>query len=194
MAFRRWKSKIREYDEITNLSPIVRRYFVIGSFDGALTILGVILGAFAVGASEAHKALVISASIGAGVALAVSSTVGAYEAERVEKKLDQFSLESAMLAEMSERHMEAFRFAAWISAIVHGISPLMAALIPVLPFLFLPFYQATISSILVTLAVLFVIGSYLGSLAKERFFITGLRFVAAGLGTAAILYFLGVHP
>ena len=38
---------------------------LIGAFDGALTVLGIIIGAYAVGASEAHKALILSASIGA---------------------------------------------------------------------------------------------------------------------------------
>src|SRR5207249_1710066 len=50
-----WRRRIREYDEITNVGPIIRRYFVIGAFDGALTVLGIIIGAYAVGASETHK-------------------------------------------------------------------------------------------------------------------------------------------
>src|SRR5438034_6214273 len=86
MDLRAWRRRIREYDEITNVGPIVRRYFVIGAFDGALTILGIIIGTVAVAADESHKAIILSASIGAGIALAVSSAVGAYEAERVEKK------------------------------------------------------------------------------------------------------------
>ncbi|MEM2900240.1 MAG: hypothetical protein QXT63_05565, partial [Thermoplasmata archaeon] len=32
------------YDELTDWKSISRRYFVIGAFDGALTILGVVLG------------------------------------------------------------------------------------------------------------------------------------------------------
>src|SRR2546427_725832 len=98
-----WRRRIRDYDEITNVGPIIRRYFVIGAFDGALTVLGIIIGAYAVGASETHKALILSASIGAAVALAVSSAVGAYEAERVEKKLDIRTIERAMLARLSTR-------------------------------------------------------------------------------------------
>ena len=37
----------RELDEVTDLGPVVRRYFVIGAFDGALTVLGIIIGAAA---------------------------------------------------------------------------------------------------------------------------------------------------
>src|SRR2546427_3999582 len=65
MDFRAWRRRIREYDEITNVGPIVRRYFVIGAFDGALTVLGIIIGAVGAGATEAHKPLILSASVGA---------------------------------------------------------------------------------------------------------------------------------
>jgi len=191
MDFRGWSQRIRDYSDITNVGPIVRRYFVIGAFDGALTILGVIIGAYAGGAGEEEKALVLLASVSAAIGLAVSSAVGAYEAERVEKKLDQWKIERAMIAKMSEEHRDAFRFAAIVSSAVHGIAPLIAALLPVVPFLFFDVPTATVTAILVTLAFLFVIGAYLGTLVRERFFFTGLRFVAAGLGTAALLWFLG---
>src|SRR5437016_1075539 len=189
-----WRRRIREYDEITNVGPIIRRYFVIGAFDGALTVLGIIIGAYAVGASEAHKALILSASIGAAIALAVSSAVGAYEAERVEKKLDIRTIERAMLARLSEEHKEAFQFSAILSALVHGIAPLLAALLPIIPFAFLDFRDATIAAILVTFVLLFVIGAYLGNLVRERVIVTGLRFVAAGLGTAVLLWLMGARP
>lgn len=191
MDLRAWRRRIREYDEITNLAPIVRRYFVIGAFDGALTVLGVIIGAVSFGATEAHKALIISSSVGAGIALAVSSAVGAYEAERLEKKLDIRTIERAMLARLSEEHREAFRFAAIASALVHGVSPLFAALLPILPFAFLDFRSATIAAVVVTFVILFAIGAYLGSLLRERLLVTGLRFVAAGIGTAILLWIMG---
>ena len=193
MDIRGWRRRLREYDEITNVRPIIRRYFVIGAFDGALTVLGIIIGASAFGDLEANKALILSASIGASIALAVSSAVGAYEAERVEKKLDIRTIERAMLARLSEEHREAFRFAAILSAFVHGIAPLVAALLPVLPFAFLDARSAVIAAIVITFAILFVLGIYLGNLVRERALVTGLRFVAAGMGTAVLLWFFGAR-
>ena len=38
--------RFRSYITIARASAIARRYFVMNAFDGALTILGVILGAF----------------------------------------------------------------------------------------------------------------------------------------------------
>jgi len=95
-----------------------------------------------------------------------------------------------MLAKLSEEHKDAFRFAAVMSALVHGIAPLVAALPPLVPFVFLDIAEATIASLLATMAILFAMGVYLGSLVRERALVTGLRFVAAGLGTSIILWLL----
>ncbi len=192
MGFRERIVRYREYSEITNIGPVVRRYLVIGAFDGALTILGVVIGiALSRGDAPGSTQLILAAGISAAIALAVSSTVGAYEAERVEKKLDQRSIERAMLAELSQEHREAFRFAATLSAVVHGVAPLVAALVPVVPFLVLPFWEATAAAIGVTLGLLFVIGAYLGTIVRERIFVTGLRFAVAGGATALGLLVLG---
>ena len=185
-----WRQRFKEYSEITDLGPIARRYFVIGAFDGALTILGIIVGAAASGAGDAQRAIVLTASVSAAIALAVSSAVGAFEAERVEKKLDIGTLERAMLTRLSEEHKGAFRFAAYASALVHGVAPLIAALPPVVPFLLLPFQEAIPAAVVVTLAFLFVMGAYLGNIVRERIVYTGLRFVAAGIVTAAVLWLL----
>jgi len=194
MDLRAWRRRLREYDEITNVGPIIRRYFVIGAFDGALTVLGIIIGSSAFGTLEEHKALVLSASFGAAIALAVSSAVGAYEAERVEKKLDIRTIERAMLARLSEEHREAFQFAAILSAIVHGVAPLIAGLLPIIPFIFLDARTATVAAVATTLVILFVLGVYLGNLVRERVLVTGLRFAAAGIGTAVLLWLLGARP
>lgn len=191
MDLHAWRRRIRDYRDITNVGPIIRRYFVIGAFDGALTILGVIVGATVAGATEDHRGILLLTSVSAAIGLAVSSAVGAYEAERIEKKLDQWTLERAMLSKMSEEHRDAFRFAAFLSATVHGIAPLIAALLPLVPFLFFDIRTAALAAIVVTLALLFVIGAYLGSLVRERFFFTAFRFVAAGLATALVLLLLG---
>lgn len=192
MRFSEWRSKVKYYSEITDIWPIARRYLVIGAFDGALTIMGVVLGALAGGAGPEHVNIIVFASISAAIALAVSSAVGAYEAERVEKRITQRSLERALLSSISSEHQEAYRFAVWISTIVHGMAPILAALVPLIPFFFLDFSIAAWTSISVTLLLLFFVGCFLGRLSKEEMFITGLRFVAAGLGTAIILFLLGV--
>ncbi len=187
-------ARLRGHVTLTKSGTIARRYFVIGAFDGALTILGVILGAY-VAEGHAHpelaRQLILGAGIAGGVALAVSSAVGAYEAERVEHLLSHHQLEKAMLRQVEGDRREAIRVSISVSAISHGVAPLVAAFVPLVPFLLMPLDEAVIVAIGVTLAFLFVLGAYLGSLIREMIVYTGLRFVIAGLATAIILILIG---
>jgi predicted membrane protein (TIGR00267 family) len=188
--------KLRYLVELTKSGAIARRYFVIGAFDGALTILGVIIGAYVAEASvhpELAKQLIIGAGISGGVALAVSSAVGAYEAERVEHIVTHKHLEQAMLSTVEGTRRDAIQVSIIISAITHGIAPLVAAVVPLVPFFFMPLDEAVITGIVVTMAFLFALGGFLGNMIKERFYYTGLRFVIAGLATAIVLIMLGGH-
>ena len=196
----RLKDSLRELRylyELTRSASIARRYFVIGAFDGALTILGVIIGAYVAEASvdpELAKQLIIGAGLAGGIALAVSSAVGAYEAERVEHLLSHKNLEQAMLSQVDGTRREAMTVSIVVSAIVHGVAPLIAAIVPLIPFFFMPLHDAVIAGIVITMMFLFALGGFLGSLIKETFLYTGLRFVIAGLATAIILILIGGHP
>ena len=57
-TLKRWK----KYSEISGVGAISRRYFVMNAFDGALTMLGVVIGA-AVSGSLQNSAVIISAGI-----------------------------------------------------------------------------------------------------------------------------------
>ncbi len=193
MSISRLRKRIRETSEITDLASTSRRYFVLGAFDGTLIVLGVVLGAYAAGVASEHMEIVIFAGLSAAVALSVSSAVGAYEAERVEKLLSRASIEKALLTDVSEEQAEVFRFATLLSALVHAAAPLIAATVPLLPFVIIPdLGMAVLTSVVMTLSVLFILGAYLGNLVKERVFMTGMRFVLAGLATAVILFVIGM--
>lgn len=187
---------LRSHLKLTKSGAIARRYFVIGAFDGALTILGVIIGAYV---SQGHehpdlaRHLILVAGFSGGIALSISSTVGAYEAERVEHMLQHKHLEKAMLRPVEGDRMDAMRVSISVSAVAHGVAPLVAAFVPLLPFLsnFLSLNDAVVTAIGLTLGFLFVLGAYLGSLIKEMIVYTGLRFVIAGLATAIILILVG---
>jgi len=182
------RSRIKMAVEMHDLLPIARRYFVIGAFDGALTIMGVILGAYAAGALTRN--LVLVAGSATGIALSISSAVGAYEAERIEFTIHHKEIERAMLSSVEGTRKESAKIGNLASAFVHGIAPLIAALIPLIPFFFMPELDAMVVAIVITIGFLFVMGAYLGSLMKEMIFYTGLRFVAAGLITAIIVFLL----
>jgi len=186
--------RLRFHFELTKSGAIARRYFVIGAFDGALTILGVILGAYVAEASVdpvLAKQLILGAGLAGGVALAVSSAVGAYEAERVEHLLSHRHLEKAMLCNVEGTRKEAMNVSVVVSAFAHGIAPLLAAFVPLVPFFFMGLDEAVVTATVMTLAFLFALGAYLGSLIKEMIVYTGLRFVIAGLATSIVLILIG---
>ncbi len=180
--------RIRRYASRPEVESIARRYFILGAFDGALTILGVILGAAASGNLDAR--LVMSAGIGGGIALSISSTVGAYEAERIEAKANGKETGRRSMSMWQNGYQKGQRIKALIPALVHGVAPLIAAIVPIIPFLLFDLKIAAIASITITLSFLFLMGLYLGSVAKERMIFTGIRFVLIGIVTSVIIVFL----
>ncbi|MET1124317.1 MAG: VIT1/CCC1 transporter family protein [Archaeoglobaceae archaeon] len=185
--------KLQLYSRLTDLASVSRRYFVIGFFDGVLTILGLILGAYL--ANELKASLVIPAGIATALALGISSGWGAYEAERIEQKVHKDTKEKAMLVELKDNVVErAHRFASAVSSFVHAISPILGALIPLIPFAVLPEDEALPVSLVSGLVSLFVVGVTLGRLARFNPLVSGLRMMLAGLATmVAVLVLNPVH-
>lgn len=195
--FRAWLQRIRLHFQIIDTAATARRYFVIGAFDGALTILGVVIGAASVAeGGDIDTRLVVAVGLVGGIALAVSSTVGAFEAERIQLLLDHQILERAMLRRVEGTRKDHIRISSTISALVHGLSPIIGVMIPLSPFIFfsdLSPIEALELAVILTSVFLFALGAYLGSLIKEMILYTGLRFVIAGLATAIVLFLLGGH-
>ena len=192
--------KFREYSNLTDLSAFSRRYFVIGTFDGALTILAFVIGAY-VGSESAHETefarnigtFIFATGFAMGIGLGISSFFGAYESERIERKIVLEELERQMLTKMKGTiHEKATNFAILWSSFIHGISPMLASWIPIIPFLFLDVHSAMLSSIIISFLILFITGMYLGRVAKRNMLVSGLRFLAIGIITAVICQFIGV--
>lgn len=179
---------------ITRTHGIVRRYFVVNGFDGALTMLGLIIG-FLVSA-PAELTVVINACLGAAIALGVSGVSSAYVSETAERQRDLTELEDAMVTDLHESfHAKAVRWVPMLIALVNGSAPLIIALLILIP-LWLshagialpipPMYAA----ILVALACIFLLGVFLGRVAGKSWLRSGLRTLIVALITAALIYLL----
>jgi len=183
---RKFKSDLELYSKMTDLTSISRRYFVIGFFDGILTILGMIIGAHMVG--EASSKLIISAGVATALALGISSSWGAFEAERIEQKIMKDEKDKALLINSKECSIDrAHRFATYISSIVHGVAPIIAALIPILPYVFLPLETAFIAAVSLSFLSLFIVGAIMGRVARFNIILSGFRTLLAGLLTALLV-------
>lgn len=166
------------------LSPISRRYFVSNGFDGTLTVIGVVVGAFLSGVPDGATVLKIGA--GAAVGLGTSGVWSVWEIERAEKQAEIRDLERAMLADLDDTriHREALdeRIA---NATMSGLGPLIGVLLPLAPFAvegaLLSMLEATLASVAVAVGLLFMFGAYMGSVAGLDWRIAGVRMGLAGL-------------
>lgn len=189
-------SYFREYDKLANISEIARRYFAMNAFDGVLTIIGVLMGNFVAGVSDAR--IVLSTGLATCVAMGVSGLWGAYLTESAERKRDLDELSKVTLTDMTNTRIgRASRAAIVIVAVVDGLSPLMAALIVLLPFFVAgstdDLSWAYYTALGLALVTLFGLGLFLGHISKGRMIVYGLKTVLAGVVSIAISFFLGVE-
>ena len=92
MLVKKFLKNYKEYDKISNISNIARRVFANNSFDGILTIMGILLGAYYAGIDSAM--VIIKTGLGASIAMGVSGAWGAYYTEKAERKKKIHELEN----------------------------------------------------------------------------------------------------
>lgn len=187
--------RIRMYLRITQMGPIARRYFVKNGFDGSMTMLGIIVGSWVVGVERPE--IIVTAGLGACLAMGISGLFGAYMTERAERKRELKTLEDAMITDLQDSVLEdASSFVSLYASIVDGGSPILTAVISLLPFALalgnlMAIGDAYVLSVGVTLVTLFALGIYLGRIAKENVVLYGVQTLVAGIITVAIALLLG---
>jgi predicted membrane protein (TIGR00267 family) len=187
--------KIRLYLNITQMTPIARRYFIKNGFDGSMTVLGIIVGSWIVGVASAE--IIVTAGLGACLAMGVSGLFGAYMTERAERKNRLETLEAAMLTDLSNSvQNDAASFASVYAAAIDSTSPMLTGIISLIPFILtgiglVAISEAYIASLILTLATLFSLGLYLGKIAKENVLLYGFQTVASGLLIVGIIFLFG---
>ena len=186
---RRRIDRYREYLKTSRAQEIARRLFVMNAFDGALTIMGVVIGAHFSGVSDPH--IIITAGFAGALAMGISGISGAYLAERAERKRDLRKLEMAMLKNLNNtNYARATRFASIIVAMVDGISPALSAAILVMPYFFVPeisMQWAFYASLILGLAVLFTLGIFLARISDEKPVVSGIQMIIVGIITIIIV-------
>lgn len=186
--------KIAQYEKITGMSKLARRYFVMNTFDGTLTIFGVLLGSFLSGLMNVST--IVTMGLGAGAALFVSGVWGTYLSERAERMKSRKDLERSMLKNLESTDIpRAEQFATIYVSLTAGFSTLLAVLIVLLPFFFiftalLDISSAYFISLGLCLLIFILLGVFLGKLSKESLAISALKTLAIGLVCAIIVYFI----
>lgn len=179
---------------ISRTSDIVRRYFVVNGFDGALTMLGMITG-FMISATD-DLTVIINACLGAAIALGMSGLSSAYVSEVAERKRALAKLEQAMIADLQQTaHGEAARWVPLWIALVNGSSPLFISLLILLPLwltkagMVLPL-SPLYAAVLVALILIFLLGVLLGQIAGISWLRSGIQTMLVAAVTAILIYLL----
>jgi len=178
---------------ITRTHAIVRRYFVVNAFDGALTMLGIIIG-FLV-STPADLSVIISACLGAAIALGMSGVSSAYLSESAERQHALRNLEDAMIKDLQESaHGKAARFTPLFIALVNGSSPLIISLLILMPLWLsdagipLPLLSPLYASIIFALLLMFLLGVFLGRIANISWLRSGVQTLLVAVVTSTLIY------
>jgi predicted membrane protein (TIGR00267 family) len=189
-------SEISRYFTITGAQKIIRRYFAMNAFDGAMTSLGVVMGAWLGHINEPRS--IIGVILSGGVAMMVSGFSGTYMTESAERNHSLNELEDAMLINLDNTiYGQASRFVSIFAAIVDGSAPFIASIPAMIPFVLVPGFfdinYAFIISIVAAMLTLFLLGVYLGRISGDNVLISGAKMVISGLAVAAIALLLNLH-
>ena len=171
---------------------ITRRAFVNNAFDGALTILGILMGNIILGATDPR--LVISMGLSACLAMGMSGAFGRYLSERAERKRTLRQMERYMFTDLSGSILEreSDKKVLMIS-LIDGLSPALAAVIPLIPFflaqsVLISVEIGVVASFILDFFVLFILGVFLGRVSGENVLLHGMLVVAVGFITSLIIF------
>ena len=165
-------SELREYIEIAGAGEILRRYFAMNAFDGALTMMGFVVGTYISGLRDPR--VVLTTGISASFAMGVSGFVGALLTEKAERERKVRELERAMLKSLDGTIIAtASKVAILLAAIVDAVAPALTALIISSPFIlscmeFIDYDIAVLASLAISMLLLYALGSYLGKISGGR--------------------------
>jgi len=180
--------------ELTRSHDIVRRYFVVNGFDGALTMLGLIIG-FQISESSDLR-VVTNACLGATIALGMSGLSSAYVSESAERKRALKKLEKAMITDLQDSaHGTAARGIPVLIAVVNGSAPLIISLLIMLPLfaanndIELPI-PPLVAATVIALLLIFLLGVFLGRVAAVPWFRSGVQTLLLAIATAALIYLI----
>jgi len=179
---------------ITQAHRIARRYFIVNGFDGALTMLGLIVGFMLGGPVE--LSIVANACLGAAIALGVSGFSSAYVSENAERQRALEKLEKTMLTDLRHSsHGEAARWVPILIALTNGSAPLLVCMLILSPLWLvragfgLPLAPLR-AAVLVALLIVFLLGAYLGRIAGISWLKSGAQTLLIAVVTVALIYLL----
>lgn len=187
--------ELNEYRQLAGVDEIGRRYLAMNAFDGILTMIGVVMGAYVAGVSDAR--IVLATGLATSLAMGVSGLWGAYMTESAERSHELRELEQAMLTDLrNSKQARASRFAVVVVSVIDGLAPLLAGVLVLLPFVLAgPMGSMRVcfgASLGIALLALFGLGVFLARVARANLLRAGIRMIVAGIVCVALSLLLNV--
>jgi predicted membrane protein (TIGR00267 family) len=164
------------------------RYIVRGLIDGSLSALGVVIGA----SGSADASVIIAAGLGGGIANGLSNILGAFTAEKASLERERIQKEKSLLKKngylkKSIIYKKAIR-ETMICGLIDGISTALGSALPVVPFFLFDIKTALYVAIGITVAILFILGVFIGKISKENVIVSGIKMVIGALAVAVLCF------
>ncbi|MGB9831669.1 MAG: hypothetical protein ACPLSP_06335 [Fervidicoccus fontis] len=182
--------------ENVDVKSIARRLFVMNSFDGLLTSIGVIIGTHISGSKD--PIVYIWAIVGGIITVGIfSNFIGVYMTERAERINEVKEIEKHLLTELKNTYYEVFIKLVPIYIATWSMMGALFSLISILPLILslkgvILLDHSLISSVVMSNIQIAFIGAYLGKISKESVIKEAARFSLIGLSATAFLYIVSL--
>ena len=165
----------------------MRSKFLRGFIDGALSTLGIVVGALA-----ASSSVILAAAIGGTLANGISNVLSAFSAAGAEDYTELRQVEKAMVDKELKGGMLDRQISkqTTLKASVDGVATIIGGAIPILPYLFMVPDKAVFVSVGLVIFVIFIIGMYLGKLSRRNILFSALKMSFFAASVAAVVYLI----
>jgi len=168
------------------------RYIILGTIDGILAVLGIIIG---LSAATSDAGVVLKAALGGGIALCLTNGIGSYLAETAVEYGKLSEVEQALLQDLRHTKIEKqTRRNILIDSALSGGSSFFGSLIPIVPFVFISNGLAVYVSIGLALASLVVLGLFSGKISSQGYIKSVVRMVGLGIVVVVVCSLLHLSP
>lgn len=180
-------SKLRDYANLTDLTPILRRYIILGVFDGVLITLSTIVTSYI---TNVNPEITWKIGLSCLIGVVFASTWNTIQAEWFERTSEIKKLEKLMFRKLRGTIIDkAHKISAIICIIAHALSPLVG-LIPLTLYTYLRYYGPDLSiefAIISTITILVVLGLlYSKEFGLKQCLKTSLFMSTAGIGVILV--------
>lgn len=158
-----------------------------GFVDGALSTLGIVIGA-----TSAAPVIIIAAAVGGTVANGISNVLSAFSSESARQYAELREIEKALVTRDLRRSVldRSIQLKTLKASAVDGLGTMLGGVIPIVPYVFMPVHQALPTAAGVVIGAISIVGLYLGKVSRRNLAVSALKMAISGVAVAGIVYLI----